>query len=168
MTLVVPFDGSELAETALVRAVAFDAAFDEGILAVSVIPSGNTTYAREAGWIGADEAFDMKAITEQLHEQISALAPDAEFRYESVSQYASTGTVAKRVRRIARDEGASVVIIGSENAGRLTVSISSVGGTVATDDAYDVLIIRNRSPAKVSKLKEASSQRPAVSGFFAK
>jgi len=41
MTLVVPFDGSDLAEAALVRATEFGSVFDEDVLAISVIPKGN-------------------------------------------------------------------------------------------------------------------------------
>jgi len=59
-----------------------------------------------------------------------------------------------------------MVVIGSENAGHLTVSVTSVGGTIATDDAYDVLIVRNRSPAKVAKLKDASPHKSPASSFY--
>jgi len=166
MTLLVPFDGTELAETGLVRAVEFDAVFDEGVVAVSVIPDGNTEYAREAGWIDGDERFEMEAITARLRDQVSALAPHAEFRTETVGQYAASGTIAKRVRRAAHEEDASMVVIGSKNAGHLTVSVTSVGGTIATDDAYDVLIVRNRSPAKVAKLKDASPHKSPASSFY--
>ena len=166
MTLVVPFDGSTLAETALVRAAEYDAVFEEGVLALSVIPDGNVAYAREADWIDADEGFDLRAITGRLREQVAALAPGATFRREIVGQHASPGTIAKRVRQAAREADASLVVIGSENAGHLTVSITSVGGTIATDDAYDVLIVRNRSPAKVSKLKEQSPHGPDASEFY--
>lgn len=164
MTLVVPFDGSELAETALVRATEFDAVFEEGVVALSVIPSGNTEYARDAGWIDDDETFDMGTITERLHEQVAALAPDATYRYETVGQHAAAGTVARHVRQTARDEDASMVVIGSENAGHLTVSVTSVGGSIASDDAYDVLIVRNRSPSKIAKLKEASPDETFYDG----
>jgi nucleotide-binding universal stress UspA family protein len=59
MTLVVPFDGSELAEAALVRATEFGNVFDEDVVAVSVIPKGDNSYAREHGWIEANEEFDL-------------------------------------------------------------------------------------------------------------
>ena len=163
MTLVVPFDGTELAETALVRAVEFDAVFDEGVVAVSVDPNGNIEHAREVGWIDDGESFDLERVTERLREQVAALAPDAEFRYDVVGQHASAGTIATHVRRAARDADASMVVIGSENAGHLTVSVTSVGGSIAADDAYDVLIVRNRSPSKIERLKEAS---PNAGGFY--
>lgn len=156
MTLVVPFDGSALAESALVRATAFDAVYDEGVVAVAVVPEGNTEYARDAGWLGADESFDLPTVVGRLEEQVAAVAPDARFRYETVGQYASAGTVTKHVRRIAREEDASTVVIGSENAGHLTVSISSIGGGIAADDAYDVLIVRSQQPSKEGAVQAAS------------
>ena len=157
MTLVVPFDGTELAEAALVRAAEFDTVFEEGVVAVSVVPDGNLGHAREVGWIDEGESFDSEAVVEDLREQVAALAPDAEFRYEVVGQHASAGTIAKHVRRTARHVDASMVVIGSENAGHLTVSVTSVGGSIASDDAYDVLIVRNRSPSKVERVKESSN-----------
>lgn len=57
MTLVVPFDSSELAEAALVRATEFGTVFEEDVLAVSIAPKGDVDYARERGWIEGDEAF---------------------------------------------------------------------------------------------------------------
>ncbi|NHX37057.1 MULTISPECIES: universal stress protein [Halolamina] len=160
MTFVVPFDGSDLAESALVRATAFDAVFDEGVVAVTVVPNGNIEYARAAGWLEEDESFDLSTIVDRLADRVHELAPDARFRYETVGQYASAGTITKHVRQIARDEDASMVVIGSENAGHLTVSISSIGGGIAADDAYDVLIVRSQQPSKVEKVQAAS---PAAS-----
>ena len=49
MVLVVPFDGSALAEAALDRAAQFSETFDAELLAVTVIPNGNAAYARERG-----------------------------------------------------------------------------------------------------------------------
>ncbi|MEA1931932.1 MAG: hypothetical protein U9O06_10330 [Euryarchaeota archaeon] len=66
MTLVVPFDGSELSKTALVRAAQFDTVFDQGVVAVSVVPRNNKSYAREHGWIEPDQPFDGEAIIEEL------------------------------------------------------------------------------------------------------
>ena len=49
MTLVVPFDGSALAEAALIRATELRPAFHETIMAVSVIPEADTNYASDRG-----------------------------------------------------------------------------------------------------------------------
>lgn len=166
MTLVVPFDGSELARAALVRATEFGNVFDEDVLAVSVIPKGNTDYARERGWIRPDESFDLETIVSNLHEQVTDLCPSADFRHKVVDKYTRPATIAKRVRRIARDEPASMVFIGSENAGKIVTGMSSVGESIATDDHYDVVIVRQRSPAKIAELKSSSPHRETKSDFY--
>lgn len=166
MTLVVPFDGSGLAEAALVRAVEFGTILDEEVLAVSIIPEGNDRYARDHGWIGPSENFDTRTVVSRLHRQAMSLAPSADFRHKTVGRHARAGTISGRVRQLAKDEDASMVFIGSENAGRLVVGVSSVGGKIATDSAYDVVIVRDRSPAKVAKLRTASPHRPPKSNFY--
>ncbi|HMB50475.1 MAG TPA: universal stress protein [Natronoarchaeum rubrum] len=166
MTLFVPFDGSELAKAALVRATEFGIVFDEDVLAVSVIPEGNADYARERGWIGADEAFDREAITARLHEQVTDLSPSADFGHEIVDRYAPAGTVANRLRDTARKEATSMAFIGSENAGHVVTTFGSVGGSVAADDAYDVVIVRHRRPAKIAKLRNSSPHRSPKSDFY--
>jgi len=166
MTLVVPFDGSELAAAALVRAAEFSAVLEEPVLAVSVVPEGGASFARERDLIDADEQFEMETVVARLREAVRSLCPDAEFRHLVVDRYARAGTVAKRVRRVAREAEASMVFIGSDNAGRLVTSISSVGGSVATDEAYDVVIVRHSGPAKSARLRGAASQRRPKSDFF--
>ncbi|WP_080506085.1 universal stress protein [Halorubrum sp. BV1] len=166
MTLVVPFDGSELAEAALVRATEFGNVFNEDVLAVSVIPKGNTTYAREHGWIGPDEEFDLELVVSTLHEQVTDLCPSADFRHKVVDRYAPSGSISTRLRKVAREENASMVFLGSENAGHLVSALSSVGPTVATDEDYDVVIVRNRSPTKIAKLKDASPHKTSKSDFY--
>jgi nucleotide-binding universal stress UspA family protein len=166
MTFVVPFDGSELAAAALVRAVEFGDVLDERVVSVSVIPDGNAAYARERGWLEADEPFDREAVVATLHEDVAALAPNAEFRYETVGRRATTGTISKRLREIARKEDASMVFVGSENAGHLVSSLSSVGGTVAADDAYDVVIVRHRAPSRIKRVAETSPHRAEKSDFY--
>lgn len=166
MTLLVPFDGSELAEAALVRASEFGAVFEEDVLAVSVIPKGNAKYARDRGWIDPNEEFDTRSVAATLHEQVIELCPSADFRHKVVDRYAPTGSIAKRVRRVALQEDASMVFIGSENAGRLVTSLSSVGGSIASDPAYDVVIVRHRRPAKIAKLRNATPNRRAKSDFY--
>jgi len=156
MTFVVPFDGSPLSESALVRAVEFGSVLDERIVAASAIPEGNASYARERGWLDPGESFDLDAVVGHLHEKVTSYAPSAEFRYDVVGRRATPGTIASHLREQARSVDASMVFIGSENAGRLVSSLSSVGETVASDDAYDVVIVRNRQPSKIQRVEEAS------------
>lgn len=166
MTIVVPFDGSGLAEAALVRATEFGSVFDEDVLAVSVIPNGNRDYARERDWIERDEEFDLTSVVSTLHKQVTDLCPSADFRHKVVDRYAPSGTISKCLRKVARDEDASMVFLGSENAGHLVTAVSSVAGTVAAEDSYDVVIVRDRSPAKIAKLRNASSHDNPKSDFY--
>ena len=149
MNLVVPFDGSALAEAALVRAAQFGETFEAEILAVTVIPNGNATYARERGWLDPDEPFDNERIVGRLRDQVTASAPSASFRAVLVDRSAPYGTIALRIRTFARKVNAAMVFVGSENAGRIVTSVSSVGANVATEDSYDVVIVRSARPSRL-------------------
>jgi nucleotide-binding universal stress UspA family protein len=143
VTHVVPFDGSELSTAALVRAAEFAEVFGEEVLAVSVLPEGNVEYATARGWIDSGEPFDTDRIVSFLREQVAASAPAATFRHELVERRVPERTVGKRVREVARSVDASIVFIGSENAGRLVTRLTSVGTSIASDTSYDVVIVRH-------------------------
>ncbi|NHN60273.1 MULTISPECIES: universal stress protein [Halorussus] len=146
MTIVVPFDGSELSAVALVRATDLGEAFGEGVLAVTVVPENNAEYARERDWLGPDGEFHAPTVVGRIRERVADLAPQADFRHETVGRYAPSGTIAAELRRLARAEDASLVVVGSDNAGHLVASIRSVGSSVAADEAFDVLIVRRAVP----------------------
>lgn len=156
MTLVVPFDGSELSEAALVRAVEFSTVLDEDIVALVVVPQGNRKYALERGWLNDEESFDLRRVVARLHEQAVFLAPEADFKHITVDKYATSGTIASRIRKFATSEDAAMVFIGSENAGRIVTGVGSVGTKVAGEPTYDLVIIRDATPSKNAKLRESS------------
>ena len=166
MSIVVPFDGSRLSGAALVRATQMRAVFGGSILAVTVIPEENRQYAREQGWIGASEAYDIETIVGRIHQQAVELAPAADYSHALVGRYAQTGIIAKRLREIAKEADASIVTIGSENAGRIVTGLNSVGGRVTQDDAYDVLIVRTPLPEPVEELSELSHSDIGKSDFY--
>lgn len=166
MTFVVPFDGCDLAETALVRAVEFSQVLEEPVVAVTVIPKGNTEYARERGWIGPDEPFEMNSVVETLHKQVINLAPNADFRHLAVDEHAPPGQIASELRRFATSENTSMVFIGSENAGSMVTGLSSVGGAVAAEDSYDVVIVQNSMPSKVESVSSLSPYEKPKSDFY--
>lgn len=146
MTLLVPFDGSELAVAALRRATEFAEYTDEDVLALTVVPD-EVEYAVERGWVAPEEPFDPERIAAHLEQQVRKAAPDAGFRYEvpaDVSSMASITTdVVRTIRQVAHEVDASVVFVGSENAGRVSTPISSVGAPVSEDPEYDVHIVRH-------------------------
>lgn len=144
MSLVVPFDGSSLSLAALARADQFRSLFEEEVIAVTVIPNADTEYARDRDWIGPTERFDAESIVAALRDQVQDVCPVAEFQTEFVSRYAPAGEISSTIRHIARSHDATVVVIGSDNAGRIVSGVGDVGASVATDQAYDVHIVRHQ------------------------
>jgi nucleotide-binding universal stress UspA family protein len=128
MSLVVPFDGSPLSKAALVRAVQFETVLDE------------------------DESFDAETVASRLRAQTTELAPDATFHPVFVGKHSPSGTIALRIRRFAQEHDASILFVGSENAGRLVSSVT-VGRTVAGDRSYDTFIVSNERPPEIGTLE---------------
>ena len=95
----------------------FDELSNEGVIAVTVVPRGNATYASERGWIGGAEPFDAERIVTGLRAAVAEIDPDAEFRYEVVDRYAPSGGISRVLRRVARDTDTDIAFVGSENAG---------------------------------------------------
>jgi nucleotide-binding universal stress UspA family protein len=147
MTYLVPFDGSALAEAALERATEFAELTDEEVVTLIVIPLDEREFAVERGWIDAEERYDPDEIHSELEVAIRAVAPDATIRCErpeDVSSVASVTTdVVRTIRSVAQDVDAEIVFIGSENAGRVSTPVSSVGAPVSEDPRYDVHIVRH-------------------------
>lgn len=141
MTYLVAFDGTDRSETALSRASAFADSTDERLVVVSVLPTDDDL-AAEYGLIEGDE-YDPENAAERLRGRVEAVAPDAEFRVESVDAYAGKGRIASEIREVARELDADVVFVGSDNAGRVVQPVTSVGGPVASATDYDVFIVRS-------------------------
>ncbi|SDQ44966.1 universal stress protein [Natronobacterium texcoconense] len=152
MTFVVPFDGSDLAEAALVRAVEYGRALEEDVAAVTVVPE-RTRYAREKGWIDEDEPYDVDAVVDCLREQVEALASDATFEYERIREFPPEDRIADHVERLALEHDPSVVFLGSDNVGRVVTPLTSVGVHVAAERSYDVFVVRHVSPPKVDTIQ---------------
>jgi nucleotide-binding universal stress UspA family protein len=142
MTYVVAFDNSPLARTALRRAVDYGDAVGEDVVAVTAIQR-DPAVARERGWLGGDESFDVETVARNLTEAVQSVNPDVEFEYATLDAYAPRGRVSRTVRELAVEQDASVVFVGSDNAGRVVGGLTSVGQTVSADDRYDVHIVRH-------------------------
>ena len=140
MTFVVPFDGSELSEAALKRAGEYAAAFDEDVVAVSVV-SERQRYAREKGWIGEGEEFDLESVVADLEEQVHEIVPDVEFDYERIREYPPVEVIAEYIQELVERHDPTVVFLGSDNVGGIVTPVSSVGAHVTADETYDVYIV---------------------------
>ena len=157
MSLLVPFDASRLATKALERAATFGDLLDEEVVVLTVIPD-DAEYARERGWITQGEPFDPELIGAGIQERALEVAPEATFRTERVSSDEPTATattnVVREIRRVAAEIGASVVFIGSENAGSVIAPQSSVGSPVANDPRYDVYVVREPREVDAAEISD--------------
>lgn len=146
MVLLVPFDGSQLAAAALERATAFAEFYDDEVLVLTALPD-DAGFARERGWIADDESYDTEVVAERLERQVREIAPEATYRIERPDMVASCAwtaiDVARTIRDVAHEVDASVVFIGSDNAGRVTTPVTSVGSPISKDPHYDVHIVRH-------------------------
>ncbi|MGQ3412370.1 universal stress protein [Natrinema sp. LN54] len=160
MSLLVPFDGSELATHALERASTFGDLLDEEVVVLTVIPD-DADYARERGWITQGEPFDAEAIAAGMQTRAADVAPEATVRVERVSSDEPTATstmnVVREIRRVAGEIEASVVFIGSENAGSVIAPQSSVGSPVANDQRYDVYVVRRHDTDGTEEIVDIDS-----------
>jgi nucleotide-binding universal stress UspA family protein len=146
VTLLVPFDGSDLAESALKRAREFASYRDEEVVALTVVPE-DESFAVERGWIEPGEPYNPDEICTTFQLRVAEIDADATFRCErpTASEHPTATTIddiTHTIRAVAADLGVSIIFVGSENAGRVSTPVTSVGGPLSTDAKYDVHIVR--------------------------
>lgn len=146
MTLLVPYDGSDLSDAALRRAGEFAEYTGEDVVALTVIPD-DLQYARERGWLDGSDSFDPDAVADRMAAAVADIEPEAAFRTEVPEEVSSiadvTMDVVRTIRTVADEVDASIVFVGSENAGRVSTPVCSVGAPVSEDPQYDVHIVRH-------------------------
>lgn len=143
MPLLVPFDGSTLSEAALERAVEFGECLDRNVVVLAVVPQEKRYLEDRWG------ETDPETVIERLQTRAHDLVPEATFRVERPSDpedepFAdATMNVVRAIREVANDIDADVIFVGSENAGRVSTPVTSVGAPVSEDPRYDVHIVRH-------------------------
>lgn len=146
MVYLVPFDDSPLSRTALRRADEFASAMDEDVVALVVVPP-STEYAREKGWLDPDEHFDVDRIARGLRTRVREFAPEARVEVETTEEtdYRASVTtdVVRRIREMAAQLDATVLFVGTANAGSVATPVTSVGSPVSDDPQYDVHVVRH-------------------------
>lgn len=145
MTILAPYDGSDLSRAAVSRATEFAEFRDEEALVLTVIPD-DEAFAVQRGWIDERERYDPAAVEARFESDVEAIAPEATFRTERPDSpppaAAARDNVARTIRTVAAEVDASILFIGSDNAGRVSTPADSVGSPISTDADYDVHIVR--------------------------
>ncbi|SEK48734.1 universal stress protein [Haloferax larsenii] len=142
---IVAYNGSQLSNAALHRAATYAKQTGDDVLAVAVVPE-DAEYAVEQGWIPSKDDFDRGDIVSELHRTAVKIAPGASFRSLAAGRFPAPGEIVGKLKRVAHNEDADVVFVGSENAGRVVTPLASVGGNVASGKTYDVHIVRHAPP----------------------
>lgn len=145
MTFLVPFDGSDPSRVGVRRAVEL-APRSIRVVAFSVVPRKHTEWARDRGLLEADEEYSNERVVSRLQDRAHDVDDDVVFQHTTVDRYAPTGTISHEIRSFARDVDAKMVFVGSEQAGSIVSTLQSVGSSVASDDAYDVVLVRRQEP----------------------
>ncbi len=141
MTYLAAYDGRPLGTAALERAAEFARDADEDLVVAAVVP---TDGALAASYDLADgDGYDPAAAVERLRTEARSIAPDGEFRPRRVDPYAGRGRIAREIGHVIDDVDADLVVVGSDNAGRVVGPVASVGSQVAADTDYDVLVVRS-------------------------
>ncbi|AKH97808.1 universal stress protein [Halanaeroarchaeum sulfurireducens] len=142
MRFVVAYDGTPIAEAALDRAVTLADAIEGDVATVTVVPRHNKEYARGRDWIAEEEPWDEDEIVENLRASVSSIAPEAMFRYRMVERFATRGKIGHILRRSAQELDVDVLVIGSENAGRVFSALTTVTRSVS-QGSYDIYVVRD-------------------------
>ncbi|MFC7076692.1 universal stress protein [Haloarcula halophila] len=141
MGIFVPYDGSALSSAALERAHELARATDEELTIATVVPDDHRI-ALENGWITEDEPFAVGTIMERLRSRVAGITPTADYRIEHVGGHPTSGAIARRLRDIARDVDADLVVMGSENIASSATPADMVSGRVAARLDLDLYIVQ--------------------------
>ncbi|MFC6954440.1 universal stress protein [Halorubellus litoreus] len=141
MSFVVPFDGTEQSCVGIRRAVEL-APRSVRVVAFSVVPRKHGEWARERDLLDPGESWGNELVVSRLQERAHDVSDAVSFQHTTVDRYAPTGKISHEIRAFARDVDATMVFIGSTDAGGIVTSLQSVGTSVASDEAYDVVLVR--------------------------
>jgi nucleotide-binding universal stress UspA family protein len=147
MTLLVPYDGTDLADAALRRATEFGDALGQEVVAVTVLPV-ERSYAVHHEWVRPGESYEPDDVAAAFETRIRDVAPEATFRTNRLDDHGDSGRtvvmdIVATIREVAAELDAEILFVGSDNAGRVASPITSVGNPLSDSTTYDVHIVRH-------------------------
>lgn len=144
MTILVPYDGSDIGRAALERGTELAEALDRELLVYAVVPD-RWRYAKDKGWVESSADFDADTIGARLRGEVAAVAQDASFEYVVVGGEPTGGYIARKIRDYARANNVMLLVLGSENVGRVVTPLKSVGKGVAAEQSYELYLVHSAS-----------------------
>jgi nucleotide-binding universal stress UspA family protein len=149
--VLVPVDGSDLAEEALGPAAALAAALDGSLLLVRVIEPSYVGYVYGQGYPVAPK-LDVAEMLKAAEADLGALARRLRAEGHRVATRAEVGPPAQTIARIAAEVGASAIALATHGRGGLA---RLVMGSVATG-------LLQRADVPVLLVRPASVRQPVV------
>jgi nucleotide-binding universal stress UspA family protein len=140
LRVLVPLDGSPLAEEALARLGELPAALRGELILARVVEVPETAYAMYAGaYLGYDPQPELEAAERYLHEQ--AAAPRA--AGWGLSTYAEIGHPASLLASLARERGVDLVVMATHGRGGLArLALGSVATELLHRSVAPLLLVR--------------------------
>jgi nucleotide-binding universal stress UspA family protein len=148
--LVVPLDGSSLAEAALPLARGLAKALDGHIVLVGVIPTPGQLIAEQCGamgtYVGVDHARlegEAKDYVEAILRSLEASGPDAEASGPDAEATVRQGKPAVEIGEVARQHDAAAVVMTTHGrTGLVRALLGSVAGQVLYLGTSPVILVR--------------------------
>jgi nucleotide-binding universal stress UspA family protein len=157
--LIVPLDGSELAEAALPVAREFAATFGGHIVLVGVVPRPGDLVAAQGGvmtYVGDDYAV----LHADAQKYLSGIASQLTADRLSVAVSVRSGNPAQEIAATASEHGAAAVVMASHGrTGLLRSILGSVAGQTLHCSPCPVLLIR---PPTLRPVEEPMRSQPAA------
>lgn len=141
MVFLVPYDGSQVANAALDRAVEHGKALDEQVVAVSFVPTGSE-YALRRTWIEPGEDFAVDMARKEISRKIEETTDSAERTFSENSAVQLHNGVTEEIRRVANDVEASVLFVGTDDEDEED-DLHTPFGSISPNGEYDVHLVRS-------------------------
>jgi nucleotide-binding universal stress UspA family protein len=157
--LVVPLDGSELAEAALPGAREFAVSFGGHIVLIGAVPRPGDLVAAQGGvmtYVGDDYAV----LHADAHNYLNGIASRLTADGLSVTVSVRSGTPAQQIAATATEHSAAIVVMASHGrTGIVRTILGSVAGQTLHHSPCPVLLIR---PATLLPIEEPIRSQPAA------
>ena len=157
--IVVPLDGSELAEAALPVAREFAATFGGHIVLIGAVPRPGDLVAAQ-GHVATYVGDDYVALQADAQNYLNGIASQLTADRLSVAVSVRSGNPAQEIAATASEHGAAAVVMASHGrTGLVRTILGSVAGQTLHHSPCPVLLIR---PATLRPVEEPVRSQPAA------
>lgn len=163
-SIIVPLDGSELAESALMPALELGRDLGAAIVLLDVIPFPPYALYGDPGLYV--NAYDIDATLDEAKQYLRRIAGNVRAEGLTVRMRTEVGQPADVIVEVARQEGAELIAMATHGRGGVSRAILGSVSTATLQHArVPVMLVHPRAPAAVHTPAEAE---PALAGSAAR